>query len=90
VKAGREVARLARVRFSEGEGRYLKVFEAERFDFASRCELAVARANQRLAVIGTCKALGGGWKIGAEADCDCGGADGVPNSRFVKQLRGRP
>jgi len=82
--ANREVARLARVRFSEGEGLYLDVLEAERSDFASQRALAVARTNQRLAVVSIYKALGGGWEICAGAERACGGADGVSNSHFVK------
>lgn len=43
--ATREVARLARVRFSAGEGIYLDVLEAERFDFVSRRALVVAHTK---------------------------------------------
>jgi multidrug efflux system outer membrane protein len=82
--ANREAARLARARFSAGEGLYLDVLAAERSDFASRRALAVARTNQRLAVVSIYKALGGGWEICAEADHDCGGADGIPNLGFAK------
>lgn len=83
--ANREAARLAQLRFSEGEGLYLEVLEAERSDFASRCALAVARTNQRLAVVSIYKALGGGWEICAQAaDQDCGGAHGMSNLRFAK------
>lgn len=82
--ATREAARLARVRFSAGEGLYLEVLEAERSDFASRRALAVARTDQRLAVVSIYKALGGGWELCAQADRDCGGATGSPNWRAVK------
>ena len=66
--ANREAARLARVRFSAGEGIYLDVLEAERSDFASRRALAGARTDQRLAIVSTYKVLGGGWEICAQAD----------------------
>lgn len=82
--SNREAARLARVRFSAGEGIYLDVLEAERSDFASQRALAVARTHQRLAVVSIYKALGGGWEICAQADQDCGGADGISNLRVVK------
>ena len=82
--ANRETARLARLRFSEGEGLYLDVLEAERSDFASRRALAVARTNQQLAVVSIYKALGGGWEICAQADQDCSGANGTPNVRVTK------
>lgn len=82
--ANREAARLARVRFSAGEGIYLDVLEAERSDFASRRALAIARTHQRLAVVSIYKALGGGWEICAQAEQDCSGADGISNGRVVK------
>ena len=82
--ANREAARLARVRFSAGEGIYLDVLEAERFDFASRRALVVALTHQRLAVVSIYKALGGGWEICAQADHDCRGANGTPKLRVAK------
>ncbi|TWO70068.1 TolC family protein [Caenimonas sedimenti] len=88
--ANREAARLARVRFSAGEGIYLDVLEAERSDFASRRALAVARTHQRLAVVSIYKALGGGWEICAQADEDCGGAHRNSNVRVVKQISRGP
>jgi multidrug efflux system outer membrane protein len=87
--ANREAARLARVRFSQGEGIYLDVLDAEQADFTSQRALAVDRTNQRLAVVSIYKALGGGWEICAQEYYDCGGADGTPNSRFAKQITDR-
>lgn len=88
--ANREAARLARVRFSAGEGLYLDVLEAERSDFASRRALAVARTRQRLAVVSIYKALGGGWEICAQADHDCSGADGTSRPHVMKQIAQKP
>ena len=88
--ANREAARLARVRFSAGEGIYLDVLEAERTDFASRRALAIARTSQRLAVVSIYKALGGGWEICAEVESACGGTDTFSNARFVKEITQRP
>jgi len=82
--ANREAARLARARFSAGEGLYLEVLEAERSDHASRRALAVARTDQRLAVVSIYKALGGGWELCAQADRDCDGATGSANWRAGK------
>ena len=79
--ANREAARLARLQFSAGAGLYLDVLEAERADFASRRALAVARTNQRLAVVSIYKALGGGWEVCAQASDDCGGARALPAAR---------
>ena len=82
--ANREAARLARARFSAGEGIYLDVLEAERSDFASRRALADARTRQRLAVVGIYKALGGGWELCAQATLDCRGADGSSTLHAMK------
>ncbi|MDF5979006.1 TolC family protein [Pseudomonas aeruginosa] len=60
--ANREAARLARERFVQGDGEYLDVLEAERSDYLSRRALSIARTEQRLAVVGIYKALGGGWE----------------------------
>lgn len=79
--ASREAARLARLRFSGGEGAYLDVLDAERSDFSSRRSLAVARTNQRLAVVSIHKALGGGWGACAEGGRDCGGAQRLARAR---------
>jgi len=76
--AAREAARLARLQFSAGEGDYLDVLDAERSDFASRRSLAVARTNQRLAVVSIYKALGGGWEVCSGSDRNCSGAEGAP------------
>lgn len=88
--ANREAARLARERFAEGEGVYLDVLEAERSDFTSRRALAVARTNQRLAVVSIYKALGGGWEVCAQADQDCSGAGDSERLSFAKQISARP
>lgn len=82
--ANREAARLARARFSAGEGLYLDVLEAERSDFASRRALAVARTHQRLAVVSIYKVLGGGWEICAQVNQDCSGANGMSNRHVEK------
>lgn len=88
--AHREAARLARVRFAQGEGLYLEVLEAERADFASRRALAIARTQQRLAVVSIYKALGGGWELCAWTRQDCGGADGTPSASLATQISPGP
>ncbi|CAI0767288.1 efflux transporter outer membrane subunit [Serratia proteamaculans] len=82
--ANREAARLARVRFSQGEGLYQEVLDAERSDFASRRALSVARIDQQLAIVSIYKALGGGWQACTSGLNDCRGADGTTNSQRVK------
>ena len=69
--ANREAARLARLQFSEGEGVYLDVLEAERSDFTSRRALTIARTNQRLSIVSLYKALGGGWEMCTREGQDC-------------------
>ncbi|WEJ03260.1 efflux transporter outer membrane subunit [Pseudomonas sp. FJ2-5-13] len=75
--ANREAASFARERFAQGEGVYLDVLEAERADFTSRRALTAARTEQRLAVVGIYKALGGGWEICERAGQACSGAAAV-------------
>ena len=72
--ANREAASFARERFAQGEGVYLDVLEAERADFTSRRALTAARTEQRLAVVGIYKALGGGWEVCERAGQACQGA----------------
>ncbi len=88
--ANLEAARLARVRFAQGEGLYLEVLEAERADFASRRALAIARTQQRLAVVSIYKALGGGWELCAWTRQDCGGADGTSSASLATQISPGP
>ncbi|MCT9809071.1 TolC family protein [Acidovorax sp. Be4] len=84
--AHREAARLAGLRFAQGEGVYLEVLDAERADFASRRALAVARTQQRLAVVSIYKALGGGWEVCAQAQQDCA----RPRAGVAQQTARRP
>lgn len=84
--AQREAARLAGQRFSQGEGVYLEVLDAERADFASRRALAVARTQRRLAVVSIYKALGGGRQMCAQADQACGAAAGRAHAGIAQGL----
>ncbi len=88
--AQREAARLAGLRFSQGEGVYLEVLDAQRADFASRRALAVARTQQRLAVVSIYKALGGGWEVCAQADQACGAAAGKALAGIAQKTAPRP
>ena len=88
--ANREAAQLAQARFSQGEGVYLDVLEAERADYASRRALTAARTRQRLAVVGIYKALGGGWEICAQAQQDCDGAGATSDVSLAKQMLQKP
>jgi multidrug efflux system outer membrane protein len=61
--ASREAARLASIRFREGEGQFLDVLEAERARVDAESELVEARAQHLLSVVGIYRALGGGWEV---------------------------
>lgn len=87
--ANREAARLARLQFSQGQGLYLEVLDAERSDFNSRRALAVARTEQQLAVVSIYKALGGGWQVCTAETTLCGGAKTRPNLPLAKQIPDR-
>lgn len=86
--ANREAARLARERFVQGDGEYLDVLEAERSDYLSRRALSIARTEQRLAVVGIYKALGGGWEACAGAR-RCGVATGDTSPGVARQRDSR-
>lgn len=88
--ANREAARLARARFSAGEGIYLEVLEAQRSDFASRRALAAARTDHRLALVGIYKALGGGWEVCAQTNQNCSGAGAESTSSVGALSSHRP
>lgn len=61
--ASREAARMAAVRFREGEGQYLDVLDAERSLSEAEATLIDARAQHLLSVVEIHRALGGGWEI---------------------------
>jgi multidrug efflux system outer membrane protein len=60
--ASREAARMASVRFREGEGQYLDVLDAERSLYEAEATLIDARAQHLLSVVEIHRALGGGWE----------------------------
>lgn len=61
--ASREAARLASIRFREGEGQYLDVLDAERTLVDAEAALIEAQAQHLLSVTGIYRALGGGWEV---------------------------
>ena len=61
--ASREAARLASIRFREGEGQYLDVLDAERTLVEAEAALIEAQAQHLLSVTGIYRALGGGWEV---------------------------
>ncbi|KTE18379.1 MULTISPECIES: efflux transporter outer membrane subunit [Sphingopyxis] len=77
VGASREAARMASVRFREGEGQYLDILDAERSLYQAEATLATARTDHLLSVVEIHRALGGGWEI-------CEGAGGPNCTRWRK------
>ncbi len=63
VGASREAARMAAVRFREGEGQYLDVLDAERSLYEAEATLVAARTDHLLSVVEIHRALGGGWEV---------------------------
>ena len=61
--ASREAARMASVRFREGEGQYLDVLAAERSLYEAEATLVETRAQHLLSVVEIHRALGGGWEV---------------------------
>jgi NodT family efflux transporter outer membrane factor (OMF) lipoprotein len=52
----------AQLRFREGTGEYLAVLESQRTLFAAREQLSQYKLARLQALLGLCKALGGGWQ----------------------------
>jgi NodT family efflux transporter outer membrane factor (OMF) lipoprotein len=52
----------AQLRFREGTGEYLAVLESQRTLFTARDQLSQYRLARLQALLGLCKALGGGWQ----------------------------
>jgi len=50
------------LRFREGTGEYLAVLESQRALFAAREQLSQYKLARLQALLGLCKALGGGWQ----------------------------
>ena len=66
-RAYREAVRLANLRYASGLSAYFEVLDAQQQLFPAELALAQTRRNQKLAVIGLYRALGGGWQREGEA-----------------------
>lgn len=77
VGASREAARMASVRFREGEGQYLDVLDAERSLYEAEATLVAARADHLLSVVEIHRALGGGWEACEATDGPVCSGDGL-------------
>ena len=61
VEANERLADMTRALYLSGMADYLSVIDAERSLYESQMELANLTAQQYIACIDLCKALGGGW-----------------------------
>ena len=52
----------ARIRYKEGSGDFLTVLEAQRVVYAARDQFSQYKLARLRALVGLCKALGGGWQ----------------------------
>ena len=52
----------AQLRYREGGGEYLAVLEAQRTLYAARDQLSQYKLERLNALLGLCRALGGGWQ----------------------------
>jgi multidrug efflux system outer membrane protein len=70
VEALDDYARLARLRYDEGYASYIEVLDAQRFLFDAELEYVAVQGDVYASLIGTYKAMGGGWVIEAQRDAD--------------------
>jgi multidrug efflux system outer membrane protein len=70
VKALDDYARLARLRYDEGYASYIEVLDAQRFLFDAELQYVDVQGDVYASLVGTYKAMGGGWVIEAQRDAD--------------------
>ncbi len=91
VEALSDYARLARLRYDEGYASYVEVLDAQRFLFDAELEYVAVQGDVYGSLIGTYKAMGGGWVIEAQRSADetdfPGQADSESPLAFPKRTR---
>lgn len=70
VKAYQEYFRLATLRYDEGYASYIDVLDAQRFLFEAELRYVGVQGSVYASLVGTYKAMGGGWVIEAQRDAD--------------------
>ncbi len=80
VAALREYARLSRLRYENGAASYVDVLYAENELFAAELSAMNAAADRLIQLVGTYRALGGGWVDGVDPDKAAGEAKKPPQS----------
>ena len=70
VEALSDYARLARLRYDEGYASYIEVLDAQRFLFDAELQYVAVQGDVYASLVGTYKAMGGGWVIEAQRSAD--------------------
>jgi len=70
VAALAEYARLAKLRYDEGYASYIEVLDAQRFLFDAELQYVAVQGDVYASLVGTYKAMGGGWIIEAQRSAD--------------------
>lgn len=70
VAALADYARLARLRYDEGYASYIEVLDAQRSLFDAELQQVAVLGDVYASLVGTYKALGGGWIVQAQASAD--------------------
>lgn len=70
VEALSDYARLARLRYDEGYASYIEVLDAQRFLFDAELQYVAVQGDVYSSLVGTYKAMGGGWIIEAQRSAD--------------------
>jgi multidrug efflux system outer membrane protein len=78
TEAHRSAADLANIRYEGGVTSYLEVLYNEQELFSAELNLAQARLNELLSVVGLYRALGGGWQTTAPPPRTAGNRSAKP------------
>jgi multidrug efflux system outer membrane protein len=70
VRALTDYARLARLRYDEGYASYIEVLDAQRILFDAELQYVAVQGDVYASLVGTYKAMGGGWILEAQATAD--------------------
>ncbi|HHH42582.1 MAG TPA: efflux transporter outer membrane subunit [Gammaproteobacteria bacterium] len=70
VVALSDYARLAKLRYDAGYSSYIEVLDAQRFLFEAQLQYVAVQGDVYASLIGTYKAMGGGWVVEAQKTAD--------------------
>ena len=87
VKAYEDYARWATLRYDEGYASYIDVLDAQRSLFDAQLQYVEVQGGVYTALVGTYKAMGGGWIIDAQREADetdfPGGVEGYRSEGYL-------